>query len=167
MSATHNGDNRSVGQLFAAATAEMSALVHDEIALAKAELRADVKRAALGSAAVVGALALALFSVPMLSFAAAYGLQALGITTGWSFLIVFGCFVLLAVLLGAVAYDRFKRVQKPERSISSAKETAAVLQKAKPHPRPVLDGTLPALRSGSTDSARVLPPADATADAKM
>jgi protein-S-isoprenylcysteine O-methyltransferase Ste14 len=164
MSATHNGDNRSVGQLFAAATAEMSALVHDEIALAKAELRADVKRAALGSAAVVGALALALFSVPMLSFAAAYGLQALGITTGWSFLIVFGCYVLLAVILGAVAYDRFKRVQKPERSISSAKETAAVLQKAKPHPRPVLDGGAPALRSGST---RVLPPADVTADAKM
>lgn len=167
MSATHNGDNRSVGQLFAAATAEMSALVHDEIALAKAELRADVKRAALGSAAVVGALALALFSVPMLSFAAAYGLQALGITTGWSFLIVFGCFVLLAVLLGAVAYDRFKRVQKPERSISSAKETAAVLQKARPRPRPVLDGAVPALRSGATDSARVLPPADAAADAKM
>jgi protein-S-isoprenylcysteine O-methyltransferase Ste14 len=164
MSATHNGDNRSVGQLFAAATAERSALVHDEIAMAIEENRADVKRAAFGSAAVVGALALALFSVPMLSFAAAYGLQALGITTGWSFLIVFGCFVLLAVILGAVAYDRFKRVQKPERSISSAKETAAVLQKAKPHPRPVLDGGAPALRSGST---RGLPPADATADAKM
>jgi protein-S-isoprenylcysteine O-methyltransferase Ste14 len=167
MSATHNGDNRSVGQLFAAATAEMSALVHDEIALAKAELRADVKRAALGSAAVVGALALALFSVPMLSFAAAYGPQALGITTGWSFLIVFGCFVLLAAILGAVAYDRFRRVQKPERSINSAKETAAVLQKAKPHPRPAYDGGAPALRSGATDAARVLPPADATADAKM
>jgi hypothetical protein len=167
MSAAHNGGNRSVGQLFAAATAEMSALVHDEIALAKAELRADVKRAALGSAAVVGALALALFSVPMLSFAAAYGLQALGITTGWSFLIVFGGFVLLALIFGAIAYDRFKRVQKPERSISSAKETAAVLQKAKPRPRPLPGEARTALRSGATDSARLLPPADTTAGAKM
>ncbi len=38
------GAERSIGQLFATATAEMSALVHDEIALAKAQLRQDVKR---------------------------------------------------------------------------------------------------------------------------
>ncbi|CAG7649189.1 Putative Holin-X, holin superfamily III [Actinacidiphila bryophytorum] len=167
MSAAHNGDSRSIGQLFAAATAEMSALVHDEIALAKAELRQDAKRAAFGSGAVVGAVALAFFSVPMLSFAAAYGLQALGLTLGWSFLIVFGGYVLLALLLGAFAYGRFKKVKKPERSIASAKETAAVLQKAKPHPRELADGTVPALRSGATEASRVLPTGDATAGAKM
>jgi hypothetical protein len=36
------GTERTLGQLVASATAEMSALVHDEIALAKAELRQDV-----------------------------------------------------------------------------------------------------------------------------
>jgi hypothetical protein len=43
--------------------------------------------------------------------------------------------VLLGLLLGLLAYGRFKKVKKPERSIASAKETAVVLQKAKPHPR--------------------------------
>jgi len=137
MSPDHNGDGRSLGQLFASATAELSALVHDEIALAKAELRADAKRAAIGSGAIVGALALAVFAVPMLSMAAAYGIRALGITLGWSFLIVGGAYVVLAVLLTVIAMGRFKKVKKPERSIASAKKTAAVLQKAKPHPRPL------------------------------
>lgn len=39
MSAADNGTERSLGQLVATATAEMSALMHDEIALAKAEFR--------------------------------------------------------------------------------------------------------------------------------
>ncbi|WP_031520135.1 phage holin family protein [Streptomyces sp. NRRL F-5123] len=169
MSAAHNGDSRSVGQLFAAATAEMSALVHDEIALAKAELRADAKRVAFGSAAMVAALALALFSVPMLSLAAAWGLKALGMTTGWAFLLVFGAYVFLALLVGAIGLLRFKAVKKPERSINSAKQTAAVLQKAKPRPRELPDGAA-ALRGGATESSRsgrALPSADAPADAKV
>ncbi|MBM9505753.1 phage holin family protein [Actinacidiphila acididurans] len=137
MSQDHNGDNRSLGQLFASATADLSALVHDEIALAKAELRQDAKRAALGSGALVAAIGLAIFAVPMLSFACAYGIHALGVTLGWSFLIVFGAYMFLAGVAGLVGYSRFKKVKKPERSITSAKQTAAVLQKAKPHPRPL------------------------------
>jgi len=51
------GAERSIGQLFASATTELSALVHDEIALAKAQLKRDVKRGAVGGAvlAVAGA----------------------------------------------------------------------------------------------------------------
>src|SRR5919112_3750317 len=41
------GAERSIGQLFATATTELSALVHDEIALAKAQLKRDVKRGAM------------------------------------------------------------------------------------------------------------------------
>jgi hypothetical protein len=137
MSPDHNGDGRSLGELFASATADISALVHDEIALAKAELRQDAKRAAIGSGAVFAALALAVFAVPMFSFACAYGIHALGVTMGWSFAIVCGAYVFLALVVGAVGYTRFKKVQKPERSIASAKQTAAVLQNAKPHPRPL------------------------------
>ncbi|HEY5835509.1 phage holin family protein [Streptomyces sp.] len=137
MSPEHNGDGRSLGQLFASATAEMSALVHDEIALAKAELRQDAKRAGFGSAAIVGALAVMLFAMPMLSMAAAYGIRALGLTLGWSFLVVGAAYVMIALVLGLFAYGRFRKVKKPERSIASARKSAAVLQKAKPHPRPL------------------------------
>lgn len=63
------GTDRSIGQLFASATAEMSALVHDEIALAKAEVRQDVKRGVIGSVVFIVAGVLILFSLPVLSFA--------------------------------------------------------------------------------------------------
>jgi hypothetical protein len=135
MSAASNGDERSLGQLFASATAELSALVHDEIALAKAEIRQDARRAAIGSGALVFALAALFFAVPVGSVAAALGIHALGVTLGWSFFIVFGVYFFLFLVLGALGINRFKKVKKPERSIASAKETAAVLQKAKPHPR--------------------------------
>jgi hypothetical protein len=133
MSAADEG--RSVGQLVASATAELSALVHDEIALAKAEIRQDVKRGVMGGGAAAVAGVLVLFSLPVLSFAAAYGIHNLGLGLAWSFLIVGGAFIVLALILLLLARRKFKRIKPPEKSMRSAKETAAVLQKAKPHPR--------------------------------
>jgi hypothetical protein len=175
MSAASNGDERSLGQLFASATAELSALVHDEIALAKAEVRQDAKRAAIGSGAFLLALSLLFFAVPMLSFACAYGIHALGITLGWSFLIVFGAYVVLAALIGLLGFGRFKKVRKPERSIASAKETAALLQRAKPHPRAggaggksAVEASLAsAVRSAVESEDATALPAGTTADGKM
>ncbi|MFD5031787.1 phage holin family protein [Streptomyces sp. NPDC058220] len=129
--------DRSIGQLVASATAEMSALMHDEIALAKAEIRQDVKRGAIGGGAITIAGVFALFSLPVLSFAAAYGIHNLGLALVWSFLIVGGAFLVLAGLLAGLAILKFKKVKPPEKSIASAKETAAVLQNVKPHPREV------------------------------
>ncbi|MEU6987070.1 phage holin family protein [Streptomyces sp. NPDC046324] len=144
MSDPVNGAERSLGQLVASATAEMSALVHDEIALAKAEIRQDVKRGAIGGAAGTAAATVLLFSLPMLSFALAYGINTWtgghngegGWNLAWCFLLSFAANVLLAGLLGLLAYAKFKKVKPPEKSIKSAKQTAAILQNAKPHPRP-------------------------------
>lgn len=136
-------DGRSLGQLVAAATAEMSALVHDEIALAKAELRQDVKRGVMGSGAAMVAGVFLLFALPVLSFAAAYGIHNLGLGLAWSFLIVGGAYIVLALLLLAIAALKFKKVSKSKgasKSIASAKETAAVLSNVKPHPRAEQDG---------------------------
>ncbi|MFI8517752.1 phage holin family protein [Streptomyces sp. NPDC085481] len=148
MSDPFDGAERSLGQLVASATAEMSALVHDEIALAKAEIRQDVKRGAMGSAAGLVAVVVLLFSLPMLSFALAYGIQA------WShwhisvcFLLSFAANVLLAVLLGLIAYAKFRKVKPPTKSIASAKQTAAIMQNVKPHPRPA---SAPALDKAPT-----------------
>ncbi|MER5884269.1 phage holin family protein [Streptomyces sp. NPDC001941] len=141
------GAERSLGQLVASATAEMSALVHDEIALAKAELRQDAKRGAIGGAAFAVAGALALFALPTLSFAAAYGIHNLGLGLAWSFLIVGGAFLLIAAVLVLIAVAKFKKVKPPEKSIASAKQTAAVLGNVKPHPRAVTDGPSAVARS--------------------
>ncbi len=143
------GAERTLGQLVASATAEMSALVHDEIALAKAELRQDVKRAGIGSLAISIAGVFALFSLPVLSFAAAYGIHNLGLGLAWSFLIVGVAFLLLAGLLALIAVSKFKKVKPPEKTIASVKQTAAVVGTVKPHPRPVSDKAVGVARSSS------------------
>lgn len=146
---TADSVDRSLGQLIASATAEMSALMHDEIALAKAELRQDAKRVGMGGTAIGVAGVFALFSLPVLSFAAAYGLHNLGLGLAWSFLIVGGAFLLLAGLLSLMAVLKFKKVKPPEKSIASAKQTAAVLQGVKPHPRQVGDKAVAVARSST------------------
>ncbi|MCP9957995.1 MULTISPECIES: phage holin family protein [Streptomyces] len=135
-----SGAEHGLGRLVASATAEMSALVHDEIALAKAQLRQDVKRGAISGLGFTAAGAVLLFSLPMLSFALAYGFRA---WTGWHlsvcFLLSFGANVLVAALLGlvgAVFAKKAKRGRGPQKTAASMKRTASVLQNAKPHPRP-------------------------------
>ncbi|MGX2996394.1 phage holin family protein [Streptomyces sp. JNUCC 64] len=134
------GADRSLGNLVASATSEMSALVHDEIALAKAQLRQDVKRGAVSGGAFIAAGTVLLFSLPMLSFALAYGIHA---WSGWHlsvcFLLSFAANVLVAVVLALVGVAFAKKAKKgkgPQKVAASAKQTAAVLQHAKPHPRP-------------------------------
>jgi hypothetical protein len=59
--------------LVTSATKDLSALVRDEVALAKAELRRDMKQAVMGSGLFAVAGVLAVFALIMLSFAAACG----------------------------------------------------------------------------------------------
>ncbi|MEU2539247.1 phage holin family protein [Streptomyces iakyrus] len=136
------GAERSIGQLFASATAEMSALVHDEIALAKAQLRQDVKRGATSGGAFSAAGAVLIFSLPMLNFALAYGIRT---WSDWNlavcFLLSFAANVLVAgvlALIGVTFAKKAKKSKGPQKVAASMKESAVVLQKAKPHPRPEL-----------------------------
>src|ERR1044072_3138106 len=89
-------EDKSLGELVALASSNISNLVRAEMDLAKLELKADAKKAALGSvmfsiAALIGGLI-----VILLSIAAAYGLVALGIWHWAAFLIVSGVYLLLA-----------------------------------------------------------------------
>ena len=118
----------SLGTLLADATRDVSTLVHDEIELAKTELRDDVKAAARGSGMFVVAGVLGLLAIIMLSFALAYALFGLGLPRGWSFLIVGLLYVLVAGALGYLGLRQVKKVRPPERTIETSKETVAVLK---------------------------------------
>ncbi|MCQ4213209.1 MULTISPECIES: phage holin family protein [Streptomyces] len=138
------GAERSIGQLFASATTEMSALVHDEIALAKAQLKQDVKKGAVSGGAFSAALLVLVFSLPMLSFALAYGIRT---WSHWNmaicFLLSFAANVLVAAvlaLIGTVFAKKAKKGKGPQKVAASVKESAGVLQNAKPHPRQVTPG---------------------------
>ncbi|MFJ6486145.1 MULTISPECIES: phage holin family protein [unclassified Streptomyces] len=143
------GAELTLGQLVASATAEMSALVHDEIALAKVEIKQDVRRAGIGSGAAIAAGVFVLASVPMLSFALAYWIHTSGLGLAWCFLIVAGVFWLLAGVVGLLAYVKFKKVKPPVKTIEAVKQTAALVGTVKPHPRPVSDKAVGVARSSS------------------
>lgn len=128
------GTDRTVGQLFAAATADLSALVHDEIALAKNEIKKDLVRGASAGGIGAAAAVVLLASIPMFSFAAAYGIHSTGLGLVWCFLIMGGVFVAIAIIAGFLAYRLVKKVSPPERTIASTKATVDVLKNAKPHP---------------------------------
>ncbi|WP_407565933.1 phage holin family protein [Streptomyces sp. 184] len=123
----HLDAQQSLGQLVSAATTDLSALVHDEIALLKAETRQDFKRAGAGGTALTIAATLVLFGIPVLSFAAAYGLHALGLALGWSFLIVFGAHVVIGTVIALWGIAKMRQMRKPERAMNSTKETASVI----------------------------------------
>jgi uncharacterized membrane protein len=136
------GSERSMGQLFATASTEMSALVQDQLAYARALLKQDVKRGATGSALFTVALALLVFSLPMLSFALAYGIHAWSEwNLAWCFLLSFAASVLVAlvlVLIGMTFFKKAKKSRAPQEVSAEMKRTAEVLQNAKPHPRPAV-----------------------------
>ncbi|KAB8163738.1 phage holin family protein [Streptomyces sp. 3MP-14] len=134
MSAADEG--RSLGELVASATSELSGLVHDEIALAKAEIRQDVKRALFGSVAGVIAAGLVVFAVPLLSFALAFWLRNWwDLPLAVACVIVAGLYLVLALALALWAKRKLGKISPPERSIRSAKESATLLSHAKPRPR--------------------------------
>jgi uncharacterized ion transporter superfamily protein YfcC len=122
---------QSLGALFADASRDLSKLVHDEIELAKAEIRRDVKNGATGGAMFGAAAFVVVLAVILLSIAAAYGLVALGLHPGWAFLIVAAVYLVVAVVLALVGKKAVSKVGPPTRTIRTSKETAAFLK----HPR--------------------------------
>ncbi len=119
----------TLGALFADASRDLSSLVQNEIALAKSELRQDVKNGAIGGGMLAVAGALALVALIMISVGVAYGLVALGLHPAWAFLIVGGVYLLVAGGLGFGAKLALSDVGPPKRTIRSSKETAAFLVK--------------------------------------
>lgn len=120
--------DETLGALFATASRDLSALVHSEVELAKAELRADVKNGAAGAAMFGAAAFLGVFALILLSIAAAYGLVAAGLHPAWAFLIVAGAFLLIAGVLALVGKKAVGKVGPPERTIRTSKDTAAFLK---------------------------------------
>jgi peptidoglycan/LPS O-acetylase OafA/YrhL len=96
-------EGRTLGQLVAQATHDMSEIVRAEIALAKAELRADVARGAVAGGLGAGAGYLLALATVMLCVAAGYGLGETGLPTWAAFLVVAGALVLIAGILALLA----------------------------------------------------------------
>ena len=121
-------EERTLGQLVAQASDDLSGIVRAEIALAKAELRDDVKNAALGGGLFGAAGYLGLLASITLVITIGYALVAAGLRPWLAFLIVSVVLLLLAGILALIGRSRVRRVGPPERTIRSAKETIAAVK---------------------------------------
>jgi fatty acid desaturase len=120
---------RTLGQLVADATRDISSIIHSEIALAKAEMSADAKKAGLGAGMFVVAGVFAFLALILLLIAAAYGLVAAGLAPWLAFLIVALVLLVVGAILVVVGKSSLDRLQgKPERAIKSTQDTIAAVR---------------------------------------
>ena len=119
----------TIGRLVTDASRDISALISNEIKLAKSELKVSAKAGGTGLGLFGAAAFLALLSVIMLSVAFAYLIHwnGDGLSLHWAFLIVFAVYLLLAGLLGFLGYRKVRQVRAPERAIHQAQETKQAL----------------------------------------
>jgi putative superfamily III holin-X len=122
------GVERTLGQLVADASRDLSAIVRSEIALAKAEITRDVQAGVVGAAMFAVAGVFAFLALILLLIAAAYGLVAAGLSPWLAFLIVGGALLLLGLLLALIGKSRLRKITPPERTIRTSKETVATLK---------------------------------------
>lgn len=120
----------TIGRLVHDALEDASSLIRSEIALAKAEVSMDVKKAGRGGAMLAAAGVVALFGLTFLlhTIAIAIG-EFLPLWAGY--LIVAGVLLLVAVILALVGKSALQAVKgKPERTIATSKETIEAVKSA-------------------------------------
>jgi hypothetical protein len=117
--------DESVGELVRDASTHLSTLIRSEIELAKTELIGTVKRAGISIALFVVAGAIILYALTFGFISYGAGLESTGLAASYSFAIVFGTLFLLAGVLAFVGFRFIKRLGKPERTLTTVKDTAA------------------------------------------
>ena len=118
----------TLGKLVMDAQRDISTLISKEIQLAKTELKVSIKHGGTGIGLFAAAGFLLLLAVIMLSVSFAYFIHWAGLGLHWSFLIVFGAYVLIAGLLGLIGYRQVRQVKAPERAISQGKQIPQALK---------------------------------------
>ena len=120
---------RTIGQLVADATHDISSIMRSEVALAKAEIRADAQKAGLGAGMFAAAGTLAFLALILLLISAAYGLVAAGLAPWLAFLIVSAVLLVVGAILVLVGKRSIDGVKgKPERAIKSTQDTIAAVR---------------------------------------
>jgi uncharacterized membrane protein len=129
MTSQNGATERTLGQLVADATHDISSIMRSEIALAKAEIGADAKKAGAGAAMFAVAGIFAFLALILLLIAAAYGLVAAGLAPWLAFLIVAVVLLIVGGILAFAARSAVTKINgKPERTIKSTQDTIAALK---------------------------------------
>ena len=122
----------TIGRLVTDASRDISALVSQEIRLAKSELKVSIRAGGTGLGLFGAAAFLALLAVIMLSIAFALLIHwnGDGLDLHWAFLIVVVVYLLIAGVLGFLGYRKVRAVRGPERAIHQAQEAKQALSRS-------------------------------------
>lgn len=118
-------DGRSIGQLFSSVTGDLSTLMRQEVALAKAELRQSGTNAGKGIGMLVGAAVAGLLVLVFISLSLMWGLGQF-MENQWSSLIV----VLIWALIGAALANMGKKELKRVRGVPDTTDTLSKVPNA-------------------------------------
>ena len=121
-------DDPTIGRLVSDATRDISTLISKEIQLAKSELTVSVKAGGIGIAMFAAAALVGVLAIIMLSVAIAYFIHWAGLGLHWSFLIVFGFYLLVAGILALIGLKKVKQVGPPEKAITQGREIPRALK---------------------------------------
>jgi len=120
----------TIGRLIADTTQDFSTLIRDEIELAKTELKFSAKAGGLGIGLFAAAAFLILLAVVMISISFGFALDNIdGIGPALAFLIVFGVYVLIALILAFIGIRSVKKVRAPEQTLAAVKSNKQILKR--------------------------------------
>lgn len=120
--------NTSLGDLLGEVTRDLSTLIRQEMALARAELKESAGKAAKGAGSLGGAAYAAGMAVLFLSIALWWALGAL-VGLGWSAVIVAVIWAAIALILYAVGRNQLKEVEGAPQTVETLKEIPETLKR--------------------------------------
>ncbi len=128
--ATPETDEPTIGKLVADASRDISTLISKEIELAKSELKVSLTNGGIGAGLFAVAGFVLVLAVIMLSMSIPYFINwnGHGLALQWGFLIVFGFYLLVAIIAVLIGIKLVKKVKAPERAISQGKEIPKALK---------------------------------------
>lgn len=121
----------TIGRLVADATENLSGIIRNEIALAKAEVSVDVSKGVKGGAMFAVAGVMAFLGLIFLLHTIALGLFQLGLALWLSYLVVTLVLFVLAGILALVGKSVLSKIKgKPQRTIDSAKTSVDAVKRS-------------------------------------
>lgn len=120
--------NTSLGDLLGEVTRDISTLMRQEVALAKAELKQSASKSAKGAGLLGGAGYAALMAVFFLSVALWWALGTL-VGGGWAGVIVAVLWAIIALILYSVGRSKLKEVEGAPQTVETLKEIPETLRR--------------------------------------
>ncbi|RNL81301.1 phage holin family protein [Nocardioides marmorisolisilvae] len=117
----------TIGKLVVDAFDDVGTLLRHMIELAKSEMKVSVRAGGMAIGLFGAAVFLLLMSLVLVSFSAAYFIVMAGLDPAWAFLIVFGAYVVLALVCAFVGYLKIRKVKAPQRTMAQASELPKAL----------------------------------------